>query len=138
MLPLEFGAWGSVKINDIKRLGSAAAAYAEHLRQARMMDQLGYRYYWIIEHQASYIGAITAPTVFLTAVAAATERIHVGAMIWQLPFHNPMRLAQEVATLDHLSNGGGSSSARDWGRTSTSSSAGASTTTSATPRAKRR
>ena len=26
-------------------------------------------------------------------------------MIWQLPFHNPMRLAQEVATLDHLSKG---------------------------------
>ena len=87
MPTLEFGAWGSVKINDIKRLGSAAAAYDEHIRQARMMDELGYRYYWIIEHQASYIGAITAPTVFLTAVAAATERIHVGAMIWQLPFH---------------------------------------------------
>ena len=105
MPSLEFGAWGAVKISDIKRLGSAAAAYDEHIRQARMMDELGYRYYWIIEHQASYIGAITAPTVFLTAVAAATERIHVGAMIWQLPFHNPMRLAQEVATLDHLSKG---------------------------------
>ena len=62
MPTLEFGAWGSVKINDIKRLGSAAAAYDEHIRQARMMDELGYRYYWIIEHQASYIGAITAPT----------------------------------------------------------------------------
>ncbi len=105
MATLEFGAWGSVKINDINRLGSAAAAYVEHIAQAKMMDDLGYRYYWIIEHQASYIGAITAPTVYLTAIAMATKKIHVGAMIWQLPFHNPMRLAQEIATLDHLSRG---------------------------------
>ena len=104
---LEFGAWGSVKNLDIDENydGIAAGAYEEHIRQARLMDELGYQYYWIIEHQASYVGAITSPTVFLTAVARATEKIHVGAMIWVLPFHNPIRLAQEVATLDHLSHG---------------------------------
>jgi alkanesulfonate monooxygenase SsuD/methylene tetrahydromethanopterin reductase-like flavin-dependent oxidoreductase (luciferase family) len=104
---LEIGAWGSVKHLDIDENygGEAAGAYEEHIRQARLMDELGYQYYWIIEHQASYVGAITSPTVFLTAIARATERIHVGAMIWVLPFHNPIRLAQEVATLDHLSHG---------------------------------
>ncbi|MDA1035417.1 MAG: LLM class flavin-dependent oxidoreductase, partial [Chloroflexi bacterium] len=104
---MEFGAWGSVKNLDIEENygGEAAGAYEEHIRQARLMDELGYQYYWIIEHQASYVGAITSPTVFLTAVARATEQIHVGAMIWVLPFHNPIRLAQEVATLDHLSHG---------------------------------
>lgn len=105
MTELEFGAWGSIKPHDIEQAGSAADAYDDHIRQAQMMDELGYGYYWIIEHQSSYIGAITAPTVFLTAIARATERIHFGAMIWQLPFHNPMRLAQEIATLDHLSRG---------------------------------
>ena len=105
MTELEFGAWGSIKPHDIERAGSAADAYEDHIRQARMMDDLGYGYYWIIEHQSSYIGAITAPSVFLTAVARATECIHFGSMIWQLPFHNPMRLAQEIATLDHLSRG---------------------------------
>jgi alkanesulfonate monooxygenase SsuD/methylene tetrahydromethanopterin reductase-like flavin-dependent oxidoreductase (luciferase family) len=107
MATLEFGAWGSVKHYDIESNygGVAADAYEEHIRQARLMDELGYKYYWIIEHQASYVGAITSPTVFLTAVARATERLHVGAMIWVLPFHNPIRLAQEVATLDHLSHG---------------------------------
>ena len=104
-MAIEFGAWGAVRPYDIGRAGTASAAYEDHIRQAQLMDRLGYRYYWIIEHQSSYVGAITAPTVFLTAVACATEQIHVGAMIWQLPFHNPMRLAQEVATLDHLSKG---------------------------------
>jgi alkanesulfonate monooxygenase SsuD/methylene tetrahydromethanopterin reductase-like flavin-dependent oxidoreductase (luciferase family) len=107
MATLEFGAWGSVKNYDIDEQygGVAAGAYDEHIRQAKMMDELGYKYYWIIEHQASYVGAITSPTVFLTAIAAATERIRIGAMIWVLPFHNPIRLAEEIATLDHLSHG---------------------------------
>ena len=107
MATLEFGAWGSVKNYDIdgKFGGVAAEAYEEHIRQARLMDELGYKYHWIIEHQASYVGAITSPTVFLTAVARATEQMHIGAMIWVLPFHNPIRLAEEVAMLDHLSHG---------------------------------
>ena len=107
MTELEFGAWVTAKHYDIENnhQGIAAGAYDDHIRQARMMDQLGYQYYWIIEHQASYVGAITSPTVFLTAVARETEQIHIGAMIWVLPFHNPIRLAEEVATLDHLSHG---------------------------------
>jgi alkanesulfonate monooxygenase SsuD/methylene tetrahydromethanopterin reductase-like flavin-dependent oxidoreductase (luciferase family) len=107
MATLEFGAWGSVKNYDIENNygGVAADAYEEHIRQARLMDELGYKYYWIIEHQSSYVGAITSPTVFLTAVARATEQLHIGAMIWVLPFHNPIRLAEEIATLDHLSHG---------------------------------
>jgi len=107
MTTLEFGAWGSVKHYDIEEQygGVAAGAYDDHIRQAQLMDDLGYKYYWIIEHQASYVGAITAPSVFLTAVAMATQQIHIGAMIWVLPFHNPIRLAEEIATLDHLSHG---------------------------------
>lgn len=107
MSELEFGAWGSVKHYDIENNygGIAAGAYDEHIRQARLMDELGYKYYWIIEHQASYVGAITSPTVFLTAIARETEQLHLGAMIWVLPFHNPIRLAEEIATLDHLSHG---------------------------------
>ena len=83
---MEFGAWGSVKHYEIDNEygGVAANAYEEHIRQARLMDELGYGYYWIIEHQASYVGGITSPTVFLTAVARATENIRVGAMIWVL------------------------------------------------------
>jgi alkanesulfonate monooxygenase SsuD/methylene tetrahydromethanopterin reductase-like flavin-dependent oxidoreductase (luciferase family) len=51
------------------------------------------------------VGQITAPSVYLCAVARHTSRIRIGAMIYQLPFHNPVRLAQETAMLDHLSHG---------------------------------
>src|SRR4030095_14835504 len=58
-----------------------------------------------IEHQNSPVGRCTAPTVYLTAVAMRTSKLRFGGMIWQLPFYNPMRLAQEVAMLDQLSHG---------------------------------
>ena len=107
MATLAFGGWSALKQLVIEQQygGVAADAYEEEIRLARLMDELGYQYYWIIEHQASYVGAITSPTVFLTAVARETKQIRIGAMIWVLPFHNPVRLAEEVATLDNLSRG---------------------------------
>ncbi|MCH7654919.1 MAG: LLM class flavin-dependent oxidoreductase [Chloroflexi bacterium] len=107
MTTLEFGAWAALRpvIIEERHGGVAAEAYDADIREARLLDELGYQYYWIIEHQASYVGAITTPSVFLAAVARETERIRIGAMIWVLPFHNPVQLAEEVAMLDHLSHG---------------------------------
>src|SRR5581483_5707536 len=47
----------------------------------------------------------SAPSVYLTAVARETSRLRIGAMMWQLPFYHPLRLAEEVAVLDQLSRG---------------------------------
>lgn len=82
-----------------------ADVYDRHIRLAQDLDEAGWHSYFVIEHQNSPIGRITAPTVFLTAVARATERLRIGAMMWQLPFYHPIRLAQEVAMLDQLSRG---------------------------------
>jgi alkanesulfonate monooxygenase SsuD/methylene tetrahydromethanopterin reductase-like flavin-dependent oxidoreductase (luciferase family) len=104
MSELDFGVWDAVGAFEMAQ-GPAADIYARHIRVAQEMERLGYHSYWIIEHQNSPIGKITSPSVFLTAIAANTTRLRFGAMIWQLPFHNPMQLAQEVAMLDHLSRG---------------------------------
>jgi len=82
-----------------------ADVYDEHIRMAQRLEELGWHSYFVIEHQNSPVGRITAPTVFLTAVAGATSTLRIGAMMWQLPFYHPLRLAQEVAMLDHLSRG---------------------------------
>ena len=74
-------------------------------RLAQELDDAGWHSYFVIEHQNSPLGRITAPSVFLTAVARATTRLRIGAMMWQLPFYHPIRLAQEVAMLDQLSRG---------------------------------
>ena len=104
-MTLEFGVWDQLQVYEVQRASTAAEAYELHFRQAQLMERVGFDYYWSLEHQGSYVGAVTAPTVYLAALAQHTERIHLGTMIWQLPFHNPVRLAQEVAMLDHLSRG---------------------------------
>ena len=45
------------------------------------------------------------PLTFLAAVAVRTERLRVGTGIFQLPVHHPVRVAEQVATIDQLSAG---------------------------------
>ncbi len=104
MARLDFAMWDAVG-GYAEQSVPMADIYDEHIRLAREVEELGYHSYFVIEHQNSPIGRITAPTVYLTAVARATTRLRVGAMMWQLPFYHPIRLAQEVAMLDHLSHG---------------------------------
>ena len=104
MPALDFALWDSV--NESPQEGQVVAdVYADHIRLAQRIEELGWHSYFVIEHQNSPVGRITAPTVYLTAIACATSRLRIGAMMWQLPFYHPMRLAQEVAMLDHLSRG---------------------------------
>jgi alkanesulfonate monooxygenase SsuD/methylene tetrahydromethanopterin reductase-like flavin-dependent oxidoreductase (luciferase family) len=102
---LEFGVWDQMQTYEVMQAKSAADVYDKHIEQAQLMEQVGFEYYWTLEHQGSYVGAVTSPSVFLTAVARHTEKLRLGTMIWQLPFHNPIRLAEEVAMLDQLSHG---------------------------------
>jgi alkanesulfonate monooxygenase SsuD/methylene tetrahydromethanopterin reductase-like flavin-dependent oxidoreductase (luciferase family) len=47
----------------------AADVYDKHIREAQLAEELGYGSYYIIEHQNSHVGQITAPSVYLCAVA---------------------------------------------------------------------
>ena len=104
MTQLDFAMWDAVGGYEAdKRL--FADVLDEHVRLAQRVEELGWAYYFCIEHQNSPVGRIPSPTVYLTAIARATSQIRIGAMMWQLPFYHPMRLAQDVAMLDHLSRG---------------------------------
>lgn len=48
---------------------------------------------------------VPAPGVWLAAVARATKTIHLGPMVYLLPLYSPLRLAEEICMLDHMSNG---------------------------------
>lgn len=81
------------------------AAYEAHIAFAALGERLGYKYYFFIEHQNARFPVITSPCVYLGALAAATSTMRLGAMVFQLPMHHPIRLAQDVAMVDHLSRG---------------------------------
>jgi alkanesulfonate monooxygenase SsuD/methylene tetrahydromethanopterin reductase-like flavin-dependent oxidoreductase (luciferase family) len=101
---LDFAFWDAVPEGPAEGQ-TMADVYDNHIRLAQRLEELGWHSYFTIEHQNRPGANITAPSVYLTAVARATQRIRIGAMMWQLPFYNPMRLAQEVAMLDQLSRG---------------------------------
>src|SRR5471032_1053392 len=97
---LEFGVF--------EPLGDAppdAPAYKAHIADAVLCEKLGYQYFFFIEHQNARFPVITSPAVYLTALAAATTTLRIGAMVFQLPMHHPIRLAQDVAMVDQLSHG---------------------------------
>src|SRR2546426_9065807 len=102
---LEIGLYDVFTQATMAQAPTAADVYDEHIRAAQEAEQLGYKYYFSIEHQTSSISYLSAPSVYLTALARGTSAIRFGVMIYQLPFHHPIRLAQDAAMLDHLSRG---------------------------------
>lgn len=82
----------------------------EHLRSllddAVLADQLGFDTLWVTEHHFQpFGGLLSAPPVFLAAVSQRTRQIRLGVSVAVLPLHDPLRLAEEWATLDILSGG---------------------------------
>lgn len=85
---------------------SEAALYAEWLGQIELGDRLGYRCAWLTEHHflRNYSHA-SKPEMLLAAAAMRTRRIRLGHGIIPLPLHHPVHVAEQIATLDVLSNG---------------------------------
>ncbi|MCC7372174.1 MAG: LLM class flavin-dependent oxidoreductase [Chloroflexi bacterium] len=83
----------------------ADAILTEEVDQMVLSEQLGFDSIWLTEHHYSDYGLSSAPSVLLSSVAARTERITLGMAVYVLPFHHPLRLAEETATLDILSGG---------------------------------
>ena len=75
--------------------------------QARLADTLGYDSISFTEHHFHIEGfeLSTNPVMLDLFVAMQTERIRVGQLGIVLPAHNPIRVAEDIAMLDHMSGG---------------------------------
>src|SRR3954469_23644894 len=73
--------------------------------QAIYAEELGMHSAWIGEHHFSTLGVNSSPEVMLTFVAARTRNIRLAPAVTVLPLHHPIRVAEQWATLDVLSNG---------------------------------
>ena len=105
MAKMEFAVFDEGSLNYFRSVPRAADLYEQRIREVQLEEQLGFGYHFIIEHQGNTGGQWTSPAVFLTALARHTSTIRIGGMIFLLPFYNPLRLAEDAATLDHLSGG---------------------------------
>ena len=79
--------------------------YAENLELIDFAEHVGMDEVWLAEHHFSDYGVMPSTQVFGSFVAARTQRIRIGTGVVVLPFHNPIRVAEEFAFLDVLSDG---------------------------------
>lgn len=81
------------------------AQYADRLRIIEAYDAAGFDSYHVAEHHGTPLGMAPSPGLFLASVAQRTRRIRFGPLVYILPLYHPLRLAEEIAMLDRLSNG---------------------------------
>jgi probable F420-dependent oxidoreductase len=74
---------------------------SETVRRAREAEEAGFDVFQVGDH----VGVEPSALVSLAAAAQGTERIRLGTLVLNNDFHHPVPLAQELATLDHLSGG---------------------------------
>ena len=85
---------------------SDAVLYEEHLREFELADAAGYDCLWLAElHFNRDYSILPAPLLLGAAASQRTKRIRIGSGVAVLPINNPLRLAEEIATLDVLSGG---------------------------------
>ena len=83
-------------------------AFMNELEAVRLADQVGFKYVWVTEHHfLDEYSHLSANDVILGYLAHSTERIHLGSGIFNpLPqVNHPVKVAERVAMLDHLSEG---------------------------------
>lgn len=77
----------------------------ETLREAALSDELGVDVIWLAEHHFDGICAYVDPVSFAGALAATTRRAAIGFAVVQTALHHPVRLAEQLAVLDHIAKG---------------------------------
>ena len=99
---MKFGLFHSVQLPDP---GQQARYYRQSLEQVLYAESLGFDSVWFTEHHFTRHGIVSATLALLAYLAGVTSRIRLGTAVTVLPFHNPIQLAEQTATVDVLSHG---------------------------------
>src|SRR2546428_9500074 len=79
--------------------------FRAEFEQIEKAEELGFDAVWLAEHHFQWYGIATDLMVIAGWVAARTQRVRIGTAIVVLPFHNPVRLAEQAAIIDVMSGG---------------------------------
>jgi alkanesulfonate monooxygenase SsuD/methylene tetrahydromethanopterin reductase-like flavin-dependent oxidoreductase (luciferase family) len=79
--------------------------YADELRLVRLAVELGFQSIWTVEHHFTDYTMCPDPLQLLTWVAAQHDGVLLGTGVVVLPWHDPVRVAEQITLLDNLSGG---------------------------------
>lgn len=95
---LQFFSWPN-------RRGDLSTIYERALDRVTIMDQTGFDAVWLAEHHFSTYSVCPSVHVMAAHVAGITKNLRIGTAVSLAAFYHPLRLAEEVALLDHLTQG---------------------------------
>src|ERR1700757_276092 len=98
---MKFGLFDHVDQND----RPLVQQFDDRLQFAAAADEAGFACLLVAEHHGTPLNMVPNPAVYLSAVARATKKMRLGALVFLLPLYSPLRLIEEIAMLDHLSYG---------------------------------
>ena len=86
--------------------GSHEAAFRESMEEVDLAEEYGLDTVWLGEsHFAPNRSVLSAPTIVASSIATRTKRLRVGMAVHVLPLVHPLRIAEEAATVDQISEG---------------------------------
>ena len=85
--------------------GPLGEFYEHRLRLVELYERIGIHCYHTAEHHATPLGMSPSPSVLHAAIAQRTKKILFGPLVYTLALYHPLRLAEEICMLDHMSGG---------------------------------
>ena len=101
---IRFGLWYDFR-NPAQWRQPVDRLYREILDQIAWGDNNGFDDVWLSEHHFIEDGYLPSILPIAAAIAARTNRIRIASGVLLMPFHNPIRLAEDIAIVDVISGG---------------------------------
>jgi alkanesulfonate monooxygenase SsuD/methylene tetrahydromethanopterin reductase-like flavin-dependent oxidoreductase (luciferase family) len=102
---MRFGLFGSATARHGGPDVDSGQGYKQFVDYNVEAEALGYHATFLVEHHFTGFGQVSASLSLLTWVAAKTKTLRLGTAVLVLPWHNPVLLAEQAATIDLLSGG---------------------------------
>ncbi len=101
---MKFGIFGGARVGRADTLHDSYG-YRDFINYVIAAEKIGFEGIFLVEHHFTGQGQLSASLNLLSYLAARTTKIRLGTGVVVLPWHNPVLLAEQVATLDVLSGG---------------------------------
>jgi len=102
---MRFGLFGSAQAKRGDPDVDSGQSFKDYVEYSVEAEALGYSSTFVVEHHFTGFGQVSASLNLLTWVAARTKTLRLGTAVVVLPWHNPVLLAEQAATIDLMSNG---------------------------------